>query len=79
MKLTTVFNENVHQMVLKEEIKARKHPGKCYVIPKPLPDDLVDSILKCLKGFKNQYIFVNYFEYLLIKYYCRCTGKRCAE
>jgi hypothetical protein len=49
-KLTTVFNEDVHQMVLREEIKARRHPGRCTVIANPLPDSLIASIVKTLKG-----------------------------
>lgn len=41
-------------MLLKEEIKARKHPGKCYVNAQPLPDDLIQSILRTLKGWCNK-------------------------
>lgn len=56
MKLIPVFNENVCQMVSCEEIKARKHPGKCCNIAKPLPDNLIHAIIKSLKGW-NTYLF----------------------
>jgi len=45
-----VFDENVRQMILREEIKARKHPGKCNAVAKHLPDNLVNSVIKCLKN-----------------------------
>lgn len=50
-KLIPVFNENVRQMVLREEIKARKHPGRSCVVAEQLPDDLIKSILRSLKGW----------------------------
>jgi len=37
-------------MVLREEIKARKHPGRCSISAKPLPDDLINAVLKTIKG-----------------------------
>jgi len=52
--LTTIFNEDVRQMILREEIKARKHPGRCTLTAKPFPDDLTDAVLKTLKGQNNQ-------------------------
>ncbi|KAF0767688.1 methyltransferase-like protein 17, mitochondrial [Aphis craccivora] len=49
-KLTTIFNEDVRQMILREEIKARKHPGRCSINAKPLPDDLISAVLKTIKA-----------------------------
>jgi len=37
-------------MVLRQEIKARRHPGKRGRVTAPLPDRLTDSVVKCLKG-----------------------------
>lgn len=50
LKLTSVFNEDVRQMLLREEIKPKKHPGKCNIPAEPLPANVIDSIVKCLKG-----------------------------
>jgi len=40
-------------MVLREEIKARKHPGRCNLNAKPFPEDLTNAVLKTLKGQNN--------------------------
>lgn len=49
-KLTTIFNEDVRQMVSREEIKPRKHPGRCNLNAKPFPEDLTNAVLKTIKG-----------------------------
>ncbi|XP_025424225.1 methyltransferase-like protein 17, mitochondrial [Sipha flava] len=65
-KLTTVFNEDVHQMVLREEIKARRHPGRCTVIANPLPDSLIASIVKTLKDVQLKSLMTD--SQLLVNY-----------
>lgn len=54
VKLTPVFNDSVHQMLLRNEIKFRKHPGKCCITVRPLSDNLVDSIVNTLKGWSRK-------------------------
>lgn len=47
-----MFNEDVRQMVLREEIKARRHPGKTGLVAQPLPEVLIKSIIRSLEGQK---------------------------
>lgn len=52
-------------MLLQEEIKARKHPGKCGITVQPLPDDLIQSIIRTLKGYTKKNILKNLFFILV--------------
>ncbi|XP_050423043.1 methyltransferase-like protein 17, mitochondrial [Adelges cooleyi] len=68
VKLTTILNEDVRQKVSGEEIKPRKHPGRCKLIAEPLPNDLIKSIVKSLKDeqvksiVQDGQLLVNYLK-----------------
>lgn len=73
-KLTPVFNENVCQMVQREEIKARKHPGRCLNPSKHLPDNLKNAIVKSLQGL---ILFSMFTDIILVLAVERCWPLYC--
>ncbi|XP_050542411.1 methyltransferase-like protein 17, mitochondrial [Daktulosphaira vitifoliae] len=68
VKLAPILNETIKQKLSCNELKPRKHPGRCQRIAEPLPDDLVKSIVNSLKDsqiksiIKDGQLLLNYLH-----------------